>query len=89
MFKFQVIQTEKRDGSDHLCFRSEKKLFVCSTILHIVDLIEFQFIQTEKWNRSDQYCFRTKNTLLVCFTILHIVDLFASCLSFKSLKLKN
>ena len=38
IFKFQVIQSEKRNSSDQFCFRTEKLLFVCSTILHIVDL---------------------------------------------------
>ena len=63
MFKFQVIQTEKWDSSDQFCFRP-KKIFVSSTILQIVDLIEFQFIQNEKWNRLDQFCSRTKKKFL-------------------------
>ena len=39
MFNFQVIQNEKGDSSAQFCFRPKKSIFVCSTILHIVDLI--------------------------------------------------
>ena len=38
MFKFQVIQAEKRNCSDQFCIRPKKELLVFSTILHKVDL---------------------------------------------------